>query len=66
MHSQYYMEVSSQLHALATLSLGKEPPVPIGYDAGWAQELVLTLWRRRRRDLVSAGNRTVIPPSSSP
>jgi hypothetical protein len=25
---QYWMEVSSQLHTLAALPLGKEPPVP--------------------------------------
>jgi hypothetical protein len=26
---QHYLEVSGQLHAPATLPLGKEPPVPI-------------------------------------
>jgi hypothetical protein len=29
-------EVSDQLHAPAALPTGKEPPVPIGYEAGWA------------------------------
>jgi hypothetical protein len=28
------MEVSGQLHALAALPPGKEPPVTIGYEAG--------------------------------
>jgi len=32
------MEVSGQLHAPAALPLGKEPPVPIRQEAGWAQE----------------------------
>jgi hypothetical protein len=26
--------------------LGKEPPVPIGYEAGWAPEPVWPTWRR--------------------
>jgi len=29
------MEVSDQLHALATLVLGKDCLVPIGEEAGW-------------------------------
>jgi hypothetical protein len=32
--SQHYLEVSGQLHAPAALSLGKEPPVPIGKRLG--------------------------------
>jgi len=28
------MEVSGQIHAAAALSPGKEPSVPIGYEAG--------------------------------
>jgi len=32
------MEVSGQLHAPAALPPGKEPLVPIGYEAGWAPE----------------------------
>jgi hypothetical protein len=31
------MGVSGQLHAPAALPPGKEPLVPIGYEAGWAQ-----------------------------
>jgi len=30
------MEVIGQLHALAALSQRKSPPVPVGYEAGWA------------------------------
>jgi hypothetical protein len=32
------MEVSGQLHAPDALPPGKEPPVPIGQEAGWAPE----------------------------
>jgi hypothetical protein len=32
------MEMSGQLHAPAALLPGKEPLVPIGYEAGWAPE----------------------------
>jgi hypothetical protein len=33
------MEVNGQLHALAALCPGKEPPAAIGYMTGWAVEL---------------------------
>jgi hypothetical protein len=39
------MKMSGHLHALAALSLGKEPPVPIGQEAEWAPEPVWTLWK---------------------
>jgi hypothetical protein len=35
------MEVSGPRHAPAALPQGKEPLVPIGQEAGWAQEPVL-------------------------
>jgi hypothetical protein len=35
--------VSGYLHASAAL-----PPIPIGYEAGWAGEPVWTLWRREK------------------
>jgi hypothetical protein len=42
------MEVSGQLHVLATLAPGKGPLVLIGQEAGWAPELVWTLlWREK-------------------
>jgi hypothetical protein len=31
------MEVSGQLHALPNLPSGKEPPISIRQEAGWAQ-----------------------------
>jgi len=40
------MEVSGQLHAPATLSLGKELPVPIRDEAAWAPEPVWRRWQR--------------------
>jgi hypothetical protein len=40
------MEVSGQLHALATLSPGKEPPVSIGEEVEWTPESVWTTWRK--------------------
>jgi hypothetical protein len=39
------LEVRGQTHSLATLPLDKEPPVAIGYEAGWAPETVWTTWR---------------------
>jgi hypothetical protein len=37
--------MSGQLHAPAALPPGKEPPVPNGYEAGWAAEPVWNSWR---------------------
>jgi hypothetical protein len=34
------MEVGGKLQAMATLLRGKEPPVPIVQEAGWAPEPV--------------------------
>jgi hypothetical protein len=39
------MEVIGQLHAQAALLPGKEPPVPMGLEAGWTPEPVWTTWR---------------------
>jgi hypothetical protein len=39
---------SGQLHASAGLSLGKEPPLPFGYEAELAPEPVWTIWRREK------------------
>jgi hypothetical protein len=43
---RHLFEVSGQLHVPAVLPPGKEPPVPIGYEAGWAPEPVWTMWRK--------------------
>jgi hypothetical protein len=37
---------SVQLHVPVALPPGKEPPVFIGQEAGWAPEPVWTTWRR--------------------
>jgi hypothetical protein len=51
------MEVSAQLYAPADLTPGKEPTVPIEYEAGWAPEPLWTLWSREK-SLATAENRT--------
>jgi len=38
------MEVSGQLHALVTLSPGKEPPVPNGEEGRQAPEPIWMWW----------------------
>jgi hypothetical protein len=59
------MEVCGQLLAPAALPPGKEPPVPIRYEAGWAAQPVLTLWRKDK-SLAKAGNRTpAVQPAAS-
>jgi len=40
------MVVNGQLHAPVPLSLGKEPPVSLAYEAVWAPDMVWTRWRR--------------------
>jgi len=45
--------------ALDTLHPGKEPLVPIKYEAGWVPELVWILWRRDK-SLDYARNQTTI------
>jgi hypothetical protein len=44
---------------------GKEPPVPIGEEAGWAPEPIWTQ-RIKEKFLAPAGDRTPIARSSSP
>lgn len=39
------MEVSGLLHALATLTPGKDPLIPIKMEVEWAPELERTFWR---------------------
>jgi hypothetical protein len=38
--------VSGRLQAPAALTTGKEPPVTIGYEAGWGPDTVRPLWSR--------------------
>jgi hypothetical protein len=53
------MVVSSQLHTPVALPSGKEPSVPVGYEAGWAPGRVWTRRRREKDPIISpAGNRT--------
>jgi hypothetical protein len=52
------MEVSGKHHAPAALPVRKEPPVPIGYEAGWVPEPVWMLCRRRKS--YPAGNDILI------
>jgi hypothetical protein len=54
--------VSGQLYAPAALPPGEEPPVPIGYEAGWAPEPVWTLWSREK-SIAPAGDWT---PAAQP
>jgi hypothetical protein len=39
------METSDRLNAPSALPPEKEPPIPVGYEAGWILEPVWTLWR---------------------
>jgi hypothetical protein len=60
------MGVSGQSQApAALLPPGKEPPVPIVQEAGWAPEPVWTQ-RIEEKSFALAGNRTPIARSSSP
>jgi hypothetical protein len=45
------METSCQFYAPAALSLGKYPPLRIGYEAGPASESV---WTRKRKEKISS------------
>lgn len=47
------------------VNLGADPAVSTVQEAGWAQELVWTLWRTEK-PLLYAGNRTTVPWSWSP
>jgi hypothetical protein len=38
--------MNSQLHALADLALGKEPPIPMRQEIKWALVQVRMLWRK--------------------
>jgi hypothetical protein len=49
--------LSGHLHAPVALPAGKEPPIPIGQEAGWAPETVWTL-EKRKKCLALARNQT--------
>jgi hypothetical protein len=53
------MGMSGQRHAPAVLYHWEESPVPIGYEAGWASELVLTQ-RLEEESFASDGDRTSV------
>ena len=42
------MQGSGQLHALATLPQGKEPPASTEWEAGWALKSVWMFWRTQK------------------
>jgi hypothetical protein len=41
--------VSGQVHSPAALSPGKQPPLPIWQEAGWAVESAWTLWKKKKK-----------------
>jgi hypothetical protein len=43
------MDVSGELHAMAALPPGKEPPIPIGLEARWTIEPLWKLWEREKK-----------------
>lgn len=54
---QNYGQLRSQIHAPATLSVGKYIPVRIGYETGWDPKRVWT-WLRKGNTYKPARNRT--------
>jgi hypothetical protein len=57
--------VDGHLHALATLSLGKQSLAPIVLEAGWASELVLMVWKREPLPLLGIELKIPSHPSCS-
>jgi hypothetical protein len=55
---RHQLVVNGQLHAPAALHLGKESPVPVGYEAGWASAGLDVV--EKRKSLASARNRTPV------
>lgn len=50
------MEISNQLHALATLPIGKLSLVPLGWEAVWDQQPGSMLWKREESSFYWALN----------
>jgi hypothetical protein len=42
------MEFSGELDNPAALPANKEPPVPIGWEAGWTPKAVWIIWSRKK------------------
>jgi hypothetical protein len=59
--------MSGQLEVPASLPPGKEPPVPIGQETGWAPETVWTTWSRENSLLYRDSNSdlSVVQPVDS-
>jgi hypothetical protein len=57
-------EVSGQFYAPAALHPGKQLPIPAEQAAGWAPELVRTLWGTHK-PLLPAGIQTLDRPARS-
>jgi hypothetical protein len=62
---RHSLEVNGQLHASAALPLVKEPPLPIGLEAGWTPEPVWTTWRRENSWPYRDSNFSVAQPVAS-
>jgi hypothetical protein len=56
------MDVSGQLHAPDTLPPRKEPLLPIGQEAGWAQEPVWMRWWREKFPAPAGARTPTIQP----
>jgi hypothetical protein len=54
--------VSGQLHAPTALPPEIGPPVRIGLEAGWTQELVWTAWRKEKLWLYRDSNPATVEP----
>jgi hypothetical protein len=59
------LEVSGQFHAPAALTPEKGPPVPIGYEAGWAPHPSSSERRGIERILDSNTDPSVVQPVAS-
>jgi hypothetical protein len=57
---RHLLGVSGQLQARATLPLGNEAPLLIGWEVKWAPELEWTTYKGA--NLVPTGTRTPTPP----
>jgi hypothetical protein len=63
---RHQLEVSGQLHAPATLSLGKKLQVPIRQDAGWAPDVDGVVKRKSWPYRDSNSDPSFVKPVASP